>query len=354
MKRRDFIKNSAIFGGALAFGGALNLQAQTNSKSNSVNSKANPSKQNKGKNMKNQVWLITAATGGFGYELAKFALEKGDSVVATSRTLAKLQSKFGKESDKFLPFELKFDENMVANFDKLIEATKAKFGRIDNLVNNAGYGLLGIVEETSEKALREQFEVNVFAPFLLTKSALKIMRPQAKAEGGNSENIVARIFNLSSIGGFRTSGASTPYCMSKFAISAFSEGLNLDLNQFGIKAINVMPTGFRTEFLGESLKADEGEIKDYDELRANTIAKFKEYNGKQPGNPAIFGPVMFEVSRQKMPPEYLFMGSSAFKNADLKIEAVQKDMKATRTLSGEAMDFAENTGSAFDKPMGKK
>ena len=211
MKRREFIKNSAIFGGA------LNLQAQTNS-----------SKQNKGKNMKNQVWLITAATSGFGYELAKFALEKGDFVVATSRSLAKIEAKFGKESDKFLPFELKFDENMVGNFEKLIEATRAKFGRIDNLVNNAGYGLLGIVEETSEKSLREQFEVNVFAPFLLTKAALKLMRPQAKKDGGSPEKIVARIFNLSSIGGFRTSGASTPYCMSKFAISAFSEGLNLD------------------------------------------------------------------------------------------------------------------------------
>ena len=343
MKRREFIKNSAIFGGALAFGGTLNLQAQTNS-----------SKQNKGNYMKNQVWLITAATGGFGYELTKYALSKGDFVVATSRSLAKIEAKFGKESDKFLPFELKFDENMVENFEKLIEATRAKFGRIDNLVNNAGYGLLGIVEETSEKSLREQFEVNVFAPFLLTKAALKLMRPQAKNDGGNSENIVARIFNLSSIGGFRTSGASTPYCMSKFAISAFSEGLNLDLNQFGIKAINVMPTGFRTEFLGESLRADEGEIADYDELRAATIGNFKKYNGKQPGNPATFGPVMFEISRQSNPPEYLFMGSSAFKNADLKITAVQNDMKATRALAGEAMDFANNTGSAFDKPMGKK
>ena len=334
MQRRDFLKSAVILGSLAqaANAGAENL---------------------KGEKMKNQVWLITAATGGFGYELAKYALEKGDFVVATSRNLAKIEGKLGKESEKFLPFELKFDENMVDNFEKLITATKEKFGRIDNLVNNAGYGLLGIVEETSEKSLREQFEVNVFAPFLLTKAALKLMRPQAKADGGNKDNIVARIFNLSSIGGFRTSGASTPYCMTKFAISAFSEGLNLELNQFGIKAINVMPTGFRTEFLGESLKADEGEIKDYDEFRNNTITKFKEYSGKQPGNPAMFGVVMYEISRQKTPAEYLFMGSSAFKNADLKIAAVQNDMKATRGIAGEAMDFSDNTGSAFDKPMGK-
>ncbi|MBR1375755.1 MAG: SDR family NAD(P)-dependent oxidoreductase [Cardiobacteriaceae bacterium] len=303
--------------------------------------------------MTNQVWLITAATGGFGYELAKYALEKGDFVIATSRNLAKIEEKFARETDNFLPFELKFDSDMRQNFDKLIAATKNKFGRIDNLVNNAGYGLLGIVEEVAEKSLREQFEVNVFAPFFLTQSALKIMRPQAKKDGGSAEKIVARVFNLSSIGGFRTSGASTPYCMTKFAISAFSEGLNLDLNQFGIKAVNVMPTGFRTEFLGESLKADEGEIADYDELRKNTVEKFKEYNGKQPGNPATFAPVMFEISRLDNPPEYLFMGSSAFKNAEAKIEAVRKDMQNTREFAGEAMDFADNTGSAFDKPMGK-
>ena len=303
--------------------------------------------------MSNQVWLITAATGGFGYELTKYALAKGDFVVGTSRNLSKLEEKLGKESDNFLPFELKFDANMKDSFNQLITATQNKFGRIDNLVNNAGYGLLGIVEETSEKSLREQFEVNVFAPFFLTQAALKIMRPQAKKDGGNANNIVARIFNLSSIGGFRTSGASTPYCMTKFAISAFSEGLNLDLNQFGIKAINVMPTGFRTEFLGESLNTDEGEIADYDELRQNTIAKFKEYNGKQPGNPATFGVVMYEISRQKTPPEYLFMGSSAFINAEAKIKAVQQDMQNTRPLVGEAMDFADNTGLAFDKPMGK-
>lgn len=109
-----------------------------------------------------------------------------------------------------------------------------KFGRLDNVVNNAGYGLLGFVEEVSEKQLREQFEVNVFAPFLVAQNALKIMRPQSLKEGGNDKNIRARIFNLSSIAGFRVSNNSTPYCMSKFAISALSEGLNLDVGEYGI------------------------------------------------------------------------------------------------------------------------
>lgn len=115
--------------------------------------------------MKSQVWLITAATGGFGESLAKYALNRGDKVVATSRTMKKLNEKFGGESENFLPFELKFEGDLQAKFKALVEATQKKFGRIDNLVNNAGYGLLGIVEETSEADLRTQFEINVFRRF---------------------------------------------------------------------------------------------------------------------------------------------------------------------------------------------
>ena len=304
--------------------------------------------------MENQIWLITAATGGFGESLAKYALSRGDKVVATSRTMKKLNEKFGGESENFLPFELKFEGDLQVKFKALVEATQKKFGRIDNLVNNAGYGLLGIVEETSEADLRTQFEVNVFAPFLLTQAALKLMRPQAIKDGGSVDKVVARIFNLSSIGGFRTSGASMPYYMSKFAVSALSEGLNLELNQFGIRAINVMPTGFRTEFLGDSLKTGANAIRDYDEFRSATIEKFKAYNGKQPGDPTTFGPVMFEISRQAMPAQYLFMGSSAFKNAEQKMALVMADMNDTRSIAGEAMDFKDATASAFDKPMRNK
>ena len=101
--------------------------------------------------MENQIWLITAATGGFGESLAKYALSRGDKVVATSRTMKKLNEKFGGESENFLPFELKFEGDLQVKFKALVEATQKKF---DNLVNNAGYGLLGIVEETSEADLR--------------------------------------------------------------------------------------------------------------------------------------------------------------------------------------------------------
>ena len=307
--------------------------------------------QNKGNTMQTnpQIWYITGASGGLGLELTKYLLAKGDKVAATSRKLSNMESKLGKESENFLPLELTFNGDMNAKIAKNLEAVQSKFGRLDNVVNNAGYGLLGFVEEVSEKQLREQFEVNVFAPFLVAQNALKILRPQSLKEGGSEKNIRARIFNLSSIGGFRVSNNSTPYCMSKFAISALSEGLNLDVGEYGIHTINVMPAGFRTEFLGASMVKNENTIAIYD-TRRNAFDKMREnYNGKQAGNPQKFAEILYEVSRMQEPPFYLFMGEAAFKSAENKIAAVQKDIKTTQSYAGAAADFSDSAGSAFDK-----
>lgn len=130
-----------------------------------------------------QVWYITGASGGLGLELAKYLLAKGDKVAATSRKLSNIKAKLGNESEHFLPLELTFTNDMNAKIAQNIAAVQKKFGRIDNVVNNAGYGLLGFVEEVSEKQLREQFEVNVFAPFLIIQNTLKFMRPQSIKEG---------------------------------------------------------------------------------------------------------------------------------------------------------------------------
>lgn len=341
--RREFLKTSAKVVAGLSIGGIAlnaantsNTQAQTQNKGNTMHS--NP-----------QVWYITGASGGLGLELAKYLLSKGDKVAATSRKLSNIESKLGKESENFLPLELSFNGDMNAKIAANLEAVKKKFGRLDNVVNNAGYGLLGFLEEVSEKQLREQFEVNVFAPFLVAQNALKIMRPQSIQEGGSKENIKARIFNLSSIAGFRVSNNSTPYCMSKFAISALSEGLNLDVSEYGIHTINVMPAGFRTEFLGASMVKGEMQVSAYDARRTEFDNMRANYNGKQAGNPQKFAEITFDVSRMKNPPMYLFMGEAAFKSAENKIAAVQKDIKATQAYAGAAADFSDSAGSAFDK-----
>ncbi len=340
--RREFIADSARLAGITALASAFPLMAKDSNKNS----------QNKGDTMKNQqAWYITGASGGLGFALAKYLLQKGDKVAVTSRKKGNLEAKFGElsKSENFLALTLTFDKNIDKQVAQNIAEVKRKFGRIDNVVNNAGYGLLGFVEEVSEKQLREQFEVNVFAPFLVAQNALKIMRPQAKSEGGNAENIKARIYNLSSIGGFRVSNVSTPYCMTKFAISALSEGLMLDLEDFGIAVVNVMPAGFRTEFAGTSMNLGELKVADYDEKRQAFIERTSAYNGKQAGNPDAFAKVIYETSRMAKPPFSLFMGDAAFKSARNKIAFVEGDIKATEKYAGKAVDFADSAGSAFDK-----
>ena len=340
-KRREFVKNSGKF---VATSMALGAMASISPLLASTNS-------NKGDKMSNQTWYITGASGGLGFELAKYLLEKGDKVAVTSRKKANLDAQFGElaKNKNFLGLTLTFEKNIDKQVKQNLEAIEKKFGRLDNLVNNAGYGLLGFVEETSEKQLRQQFEVNVFAPFLVAQNALKIMRPQAVREGGNAKNIKGRIYNLSSIGGFRVSNVSTPYCMSKFAVSALSEGLMLDLEDFGIAVVNVMPAGFRTEFVGTSMNLGELKIAAYDEKRQAFLERTNAYNGKQAGNPKEFAKVIYETSRMAKPPFNLFMGDAAYKSARNKIKFVQADMKATEKYAGSAVDFAGSAGSAFDK-----
>lgn len=331
LKRREFMKNTGKLLASAGFLSTVGSGQVFGANSNKTN--------------KNQTWLITGASGGLGFELAKYLLDKGDKVALTSRKIANLQNKFGKENENMLFLELRFDSNLNAQIKENLKIIKDKFTHLDNLVNNAGYGLLGFVEEISEKDLREQFEVNLFAPFLLTQEALKIMRSQSK----NKENIRARIFNMSSIAGFRVPMASSAYSMSKFALSALSEGLNLELKDFNIACINVMPAGFRTEFLGTSLKFADAKIADYDVKREVNWQNAKNFNGKQAGNPKEFAKVIYQISRQKEPPLYLFMGDAAYKSAKNKIASVESDMKKTQSYAGVAVDFKDSSRVAFDK-----
>ncbi|TLD80896.1 SDR family oxidoreductase [Helicobacter sp. MIT 05-5293] len=360
--RRKILKNSAILGvagGLASVSTIFGLQGCDSKESKSTTQKTAANSANsadsklttKGEimNTNPQVWYITGASGGLGLELAKYLISKGDKVAATSRKMGNITAKLGVESESFLPLELRFDGDLNAQIAQNLNAVQQKFGRLDNVVNNAGYGLLGFVEETSEKQLREQFEVNVFAPFLVAQNALKILRPQSLAEGGNAENIKARIFNLSSIAGFRVSNNSTPYCMSKFAISALSEGLLLDVSEYGIHTINVMPAGFRTEFLGASMVKSDLEISAYDARRKTFEQKSAEYSGKQAGDPQKFAQILYQVSRDPKPPFSLFMGDAAFKSASNKIAWVQSDIAATQSYAGAAADFADAGNSAFDK-----
>lgn len=188
-----------------------------------------------------KIWFITGASRGFGLELTKLLLEKGHCVAATTRQLARLERTIGRENARFLPLETNLiDETSVKN---VLAKTIAKFGRLDTVVNNAGYGQFGYVEEISDALVRKEFDVNFFGTLNVIRHALPFMRKQRSGH----------IFNLSSMAGFTGFPGSGIYCASKFAVSGLSESLRDELADFGIKVTCVKPGNFRTDFLADSM-----------------------------------------------------------------------------------------------------
>ncbi|RYG48545.1 MAG: SDR family oxidoreductase, partial [Chitinophagaceae bacterium] len=200
----------------------------------------------------NNVWFITGASKGFGLEMTKQLLAQGDMVAATSRNIAELEKLIG-QNENFLPLSMDIvDETDVA---RAIEATVSRFKKIDVVVNNAGYGLLGSVEELTDAESRKNFDVNVFGSLNVIRQALPTLRKQRSGH----------IFNISSIGGYvgDFSGFGI-YCATKFAVIGFTEALAVETAEFGIKVTAVLPGYFRTNFLNsDSLVTPRNEISDY-------------------------------------------------------------------------------------------
>jgi NAD(P)-dependent dehydrogenase (short-subunit alcohol dehydrogenase family) len=278
--------------------------------------------------MKKKTWFVTGASKGLGLSLVKTLLSEGYSVAATSRHLDELQKAAGTESNQFLPLAVNLiDEKSVS---KAIEATIKKFGTIDVIVNNAGYGLLGAVEELSDEESRTNFDVNVFGSLNIIRQALPQLRKQKSGH----------IFNVTSIGGF--SGAFPGfgiYCATKFAMHGFSESLAEEVKPFGIKVTIVSPGYFRTSFLeSSSLVVPAREIKDYQNVRDSQLTHQENYNGNQPGDPDKASEVIIKVAESNDPVLHLFLGKDAYGIAETKMKAVENDMKAVRALAT-ATDF---------------
>lgn len=273
--------------------------------------------------MENKVWFITGASKGLGLSLVKKALSAGYQVAATSRSLSELKSAIGDGSPAFLPLEVNVvDEKSVA---LAIEQTVSRFGKIDVVVNNAGYGLMGSLEELSDQESKNNFEVNVFGSLNVIRNVLPVMRRQKSGH----------ILNVASIGGF--TGAFPGfgiYCATKFAVHGFSESLYEEVKPFGIHVTVVSPGYFRTSFLTDtSLQAPENEIAEYTNVRETQAAHQHAINGNQPGDPEKAAAVMIEVVNQSEPPLHVFLGKDAYAAAEAKISSVQKDMKAMQALA---------------------
>ena len=268
------------------------------------------------------VWFITGASRGFGIEIAREALSRGDSVVATARDPHAISASLPGYGDRLLAVQL--DVSDPEQISAAVDAAVGRFGRIDVLVNNAGRGLVGAVEESSDAEVRSVFEVNVFGLLAVTRAVL----PHLRAQGSGL------VVNLSSVGGFVAWPGWGVYAATKFAVEALSEAMTHELAPLGIRSIAVEPGPFRTNFLdGSSLALSATEIADYAATGGAARAWAVDNNYDQEGDPVKAAEVIVDLAYREDLPERIQLGTSAFNDVAEKIARTVRDQEAWRTVS---------------------
>ncbi len=276
----------------------------------------------------NKVWFITGASQGIGLSLTRQLLQQGQMVAATSRNVAQLQQAVG-YYPQFLPLALNItDEASVA---QAIAQTLAKFGRIDCVVNNAGYGLIGSLEELTDQEARQNFDVNVFGSLNIIRATLPHLRQQGSGH----------IFNISSIGGmsgdFPGFGV---YCATKFAVVGFTESLAMEVKDFGIKVTAVLPGYIRTNFLtAGSIVTAQNQLAEYQSTREMQTLHQEQINGNQPGDPEKAVAAIIQTANEENPPLHLLLGSDALELATKKLAVLNAEFAQYATVS-QSVDFA--------------
>jgi NAD(P)-dependent dehydrogenase (short-subunit alcohol dehydrogenase family) len=242
-----------------------------------------------------KTWFITGAGRGFGKEFAQAALSRGDRVAATVRKLGDLDDLVDTFGDAVLPLEL--DVTDRARVFEAVEQAKARFGRLDVVVNNAGYGLFGAVEEISEQQLRDQLEVNLFGVLHVTQAVLPVLRTQGDGH----------IVQISTIGGVAAFPSLGGYHASKWALEGLSESLAQEVAPFGIKVTLVEPGGFATDWSGSSAVHAEPQAQ-YDPLRQAMAERVRTTPPELTGDPTAAGPALLEIVDAEQPPLRVFFG----------------------------------------------
>jgi NAD(P)-dependent dehydrogenase (short-subunit alcohol dehydrogenase family) len=270
-----------------------------------------------------KTWFITGASKGLGLSFVKQLLQQGQQVAATSRNINDLISAVGENVEGFFP--LAVDIKTESSVQNAIAATIHHFGRIDIVVNNAGYGLVGSLEELTDQESHDNFEVNVFGTLNVIRSVMPYMREQRSGH----------IFNISSIAGF-TGGfpGFGIYCATKFAVDGLSESLAAEAKEFGVNVTIVSPGYFRTNFLAaDSLRVPANEIAAYKTVREVQNAHQHEIGGNQAGDPEKAVAAVIRVANEKNPPLHLFLGADAYQMAYEKIAAIEKDLEDWKALA---------------------
>jgi len=279
------------------------------------------------------VWFITGCSTGFGRELAKYLLENDYRVVVTARDADKVDDLVAINRENALALNL--DVTDKAQVAHAVARAEEHFGAIDVLVNNAGFGYFGAIEESDETQVRAMFETNFWGLAEMTRAVL----PKMRAEKSGF------IVNVSSIGGFVGFPSVGYYNATKFAVNGFSEALQKELAPLGIKVLVVQPSGFRTDWAGRSANDATHKINDYAETSGANQAAIRGYSGNQPGDPVRAAKAIVAAVESENPPFNLLLGKAALKNARLRLDGLKKDFDDWAETS-EGADFPEEESAA--------
>ncbi|MDB5961890.1 MAG: hypothetical protein JWP59_3184 [Massilia sp.] len=267
------------------------------------------------------VWLITGCSTGLGRALAELVIARGWCAVMTARETADIAAMAERLPDRVLALSL--DVRNSAQIEAVVAATIAKFGRIDVLVNNAGYGYQSTVEEGEETEIRAQFDTNVFGLFAVTRAVLPAMRSQ---RCGN-------IINITSVAGLIGFPGSGYYAASKHAVEGWSDALRAEVQPLGIGVTCVEPGPFRTDWAGRSLRQTANRIADYADTAGKRLAGTKQTSGAQAGDPAKAAEAMVVIACGADAPRHLVLGTWGFDAVVEKLNQRIQEITAQRSLS---------------------
>jgi NAD(P)-dependent dehydrogenase (short-subunit alcohol dehydrogenase family) len=262
-----------------------------------------------------KVWFITGASKGFGLCIVKQLLCAGHFVAATSRNKEALIKAVNRNENNFLPLQVELtDEGSIA---LALQHTYEEFGRIDVVVNNAGYGIGGTIEELTDQETRQAFDVNVFATLNVIRNVMPYLRKQRSGH----------IINISSSGGFAPGLGWAIYCAAKAAVITLTEVLAEDVKSLGVKVTLVAPGSFRTNFLnGESIAVAERPIDDYKEITEARKLYLKR-DGQQPGDPEKAAAAIIKVAAQENPPLHLLLGGDAYNRVLTRLDTLHNEIR---------------------------
>jgi len=275
-----------------------------------------------------KVWLITGCSTGFGREIALAALEHGDSVVVTARRLEAVSDICDRYPHQTLAAAL--DVTDPVQIDAVLNSAIEHFGGIDVLVNNAGYGYVGAIEEGEEEAVRQLFETNFFGALALTKAVL----PQMRERGSG------HIINNSSQAGLMSNPGTGYYSASKYALEGLMEALGKEVAVFGIKVCSVQPGAFRTDWSGRSMQRTQTPLEAYSEHVGSRLDMIAEMDGQQPGDPVRAAKVFVDLAYMETPPPQLLLGAGVLATYREKLATQQSSLDTWEAVT-QGVDYTQ-------------